>query len=134
MPSTTTTGRAGSGVGTSGRPPRVVGRDAGAVTAELALALPAVVLVLAVLLVTAAASAAQLRAADAARTGARLAALGYSDGQVVAAVGQVGGRADVRVRREPPWVVVEVVGQGPGAWFTGGPLAVSASATAWVEP
>ena len=130
-----TAGRVRSALPGSRRPPlRAAGRDAGAITAELALALPAVVLVLAVLLVTAAAGAAQLRAADAARTGARLAALGHTDAQVAAAVRQIAGGAEARVLRNPPWVVVEVVARAPGAWFTAGPLAVSASATAWVEP
>ena len=111
------------------------GDDTGAVTAELALALPALVLVLAVVLVTAMATSAQLRAADGARAGARLAALGESDAEVVAVARRVAGAgAAVAVRRSPPWVEVTVTGRVTGAWFTGGPLTPSATATSWVEP
>lgn len=105
--------------------------DAGAVTAELALALPAVVLVVAVVLATLAAGGLGLRAADAARTGARLAALGVADAEVVAGVREVLPGATVRVRRDPPWVEVEVQASAEG-WA--GPLPVGAAATAWVEP
>lgn len=109
--------------------------DAGAVTAELALALPAVVLVVAVLLVTAAAASAQLRCADGARTGARVAALGQSDAEVAAVVQQVTGSGTVvEVIREPPWVDVVVTADLPGSWFTAGHLRVAARAAAWVEP
>ncbi|WP_260459391.1 TadE family type IV pilus minor pilin, partial [Actinotalea ferrariae] len=105
------------------------------VTAEVAVALPVVVLVLAVLLVTAAASAAQLRCADGARAGARMAALGEPDAAVVEVATRVaGGAVDVTVSRGDPWVEVVVSADGPGAWFTGGAIGVSARATAWVEP
>ncbi len=109
-------------------------RDLGAITAELALALPAVVLVVAVVLVTLAAGGLQLRAADAARTGARLAALGVDDAEVVAQVGHVLPGAEVRVRRDPPWVEVTVAAAAAGGWLTSGPLPVRSAATAWVEP
>lgn len=109
--------------------------ETGAVTAELAVALPAVVLVLAVLLVTAAASAAQLRCADGARAGARLAALGEPDAAVTDVARRVaGGAVEVAVSRGEPWVEVTVRSEGPAAWFTGGGVAVAATATAWVEP
>jgi hypothetical protein len=108
--------------------------DSGAITAELALALPAVVLVVAVVLVTLAAGGLQLRAADAARTGARLAALGLDDDAVVARLERVLPGADVRVLRDPPWVEVTVAAAAAGGWLTSGPLPVRSSATAWVEP
>jgi len=108
--------------------------DAGAVTAELAVALPAVVLVVAVVLVTLAAGGLQLRTAEAARTGARLAALGVSDAEVLAGVRRVLPGARVEVRREPPWVEVEVSAAAAGSWITSGPLAVGSVAVAWVEP
>lgn len=112
-----------------------VGDDRGAITAELALALPAVVLVVAVLLVTAAAATAQLRCADAARAGARVAALGQSDAEVSAVARQLAGdAATVRVVRDPPWVQVMVSASVPGSWFSAGGLGLSASATAWLEP
>src|SRR5690606_26784521 len=88
-----------------GRHGAATGGDRGAGTAALALALPAVVLVLAVLLVTVSATTARLRCADAARTGARVAALGQGDGAVTAAAQRVAGPgAHVDVVREPPWV------------------------------
>jgi hypothetical protein len=105
------------------------------VTAELALGLPAVVLVLAVVLVTVAAGAAQLRCADAARAGARAAAIGEAPAEVRAAAGRVAGEgARVTIRPDGEWVTVEVSTTAPGAWFTGGRLTVRGSATAWVEP
>ena len=119
----------------AGRLPTDDGRDRGAVTVELALALPAVILVVAVLLVTAAAASAQLRCADGARAGARIAALGESDDEVVAVARRLAGAgASVEVRREPPWVEVQVTAQVPGAWFTAGALGLTSTATAWVEP
>jgi len=119
-----------------GRARRLVGPwDRGAVTAELAVVLPAVVLVLAALLVTGSAAATQLRCADAARAGARVAALGESDAHVLDVARRVGGAAVVvAVDRAEPWVEVTVSSPTAGAWFTAGRLAVSASATAWVEP
>lgn len=103
-------------------------------TAELAITLPAVVLVLAVVLATLVAGGLQLRAAEASRVGARVAALGASDAEVRAAVGRVLPGAAVELRHDPPWVEVRVRASGAGSWATGGPLAVAASATAWVEP
>ena len=69
----------------SGHPPtgRVPGRrDAGMVTAELAVAIPAVVLVLAVCLAGLGAVIDQVRCVDAARLGARAAARGDSPARV----------------------------------------------------
>lgn len=110
-------------------------RDRGSVTAELAIGMVAVVLVLAVLLVTASAAAARMRCLDAARTGARVAALGEPDAAVTAAARRVAGvGAVVTVTRDPPWVEVRVSASIPGGWFTGGAVGLSASATAWAEP
>lgn len=104
-------------------------------TAELALGLPAVVLVLAVVLVTVAAGAAQLRCVDAARAGARAAAIGEAPAEVRAAAARVAGdAAQVSVRPDGDWVTVVVSTSVPGSWLTGGRLAVRGSATAWVEP
>jgi hypothetical protein len=101
----------------------------------MALALPAVVLVLAVLLVTVGATTTTLRCADAARTAARVAALGETRGEVVAAARRVAGEgAGVSVVTEPPWVRVTVSASAPGGWFSAGSLGLTASATAWVEP
>ncbi|WP_307802213.1 TadE family type IV pilus minor pilin [Cellulomonas dongxiuzhuiae] len=108
--------------------------DRGAVTAELAVGMVAVAAVLAAVLATGAATLTRLTCIDAARTGARVAALGESDGEVVAAARHVlGGRGgDVRVAREDRWVTVTV-----SAPFTAWPAAgarARATATSWAEP
>ncbi|HMO12377.1 MAG TPA: TadE family type IV pilus minor pilin, partial [Actinotalea sp.] len=97
-------------------------------TAELAVALPGVVLVVAVLLATLAAAGLQLRAAEAARTGARVAALGLGDGAVSTAAREVAPGSSVEVSRDPPWVQVRVTISAAGS--IAGPLEVAASATA----
>lgn len=108
--------------------------EAGTVTAELAIGLVAVVLVLCALVVTASASSSRVRCIDAARAGARVAALGASDAEVAAAVRHLVPDARVDVDREPPWVEVDVARPLAGAWFARGGFTVTGSATAWVEP
>lgn len=108
--------------------------DEGTVTAELALGLVAVVLVLAALLVTTSAVSTRMRCLDAARTAARVAALGVADAEVSEAAQRVVPGARVVVTREPPWVEVTVTTAVGGGWFTGGAVTVAGSATAWVEP
>lgn len=109
--------------------------DRGTVTAEVALALPAVVTVLLAALLLTAAAGAQLRCADGARAGARTAALGESAATVAATAGRVAGPdASVAVARAGGWVTVTVrspvvAATGPGAGWT-----ARASATARVEP
>ncbi len=111
------------------------GPDRGSVTAELAVGLITVVLVLVVLLVTVAAAATQMRCQDAARAGARMAALGQPDAEVADVARRIAGPgAEVVVVRDPPWVDVRVSASVAGGWFTGGPVGLSASATAWAEP
>ena len=61
-------------------------RDGGTVTAELAVALPGVMLLAVALLVTGQAVIGEVRCTDAARAGARLAARGESDPAVAAEV------------------------------------------------
>jgi len=107
--------------------------DRGTVTAELALGLVAVTLVLAALLLATAASSVRVRCEDAARAGARVAALGAGDAEVAAVARRVAPGAAVAVRRDPPWVEVEVTRALPGAWFADG-LAATGRATAWAEP
>jgi len=120
------------------RAPR--GRDGadgerGAVTAELAVALPAVVLVLVVVLTLAAAAGAQMRSADAARAAARAAAIGEDDAAVRATALRVAGDgATVDVSRGDPWVEVRVTTPVVGGWLSGSPLRASGEAVAWVEP
>ena len=110
-------------------------RDAGAVTVELALGLPVLVLFVAVVLVTTAAGIGSLRCADAARTGARLAAVGEADSVVTLAARRVAGDGvGVTVRRDGAWVDVLVEQGTAGGWFTGGPVTIRGAATAWIEP
>ncbi|MCC2315447.1 TadE family type IV pilus minor pilin [Cellulomonas xiejunii] len=109
-------------------------QDRGAVTAELAVGMVAVAAVLAAVLATGAATLTRLSCLDAARTGARVAALGESDGEVVAAARHVLGArdGDVRVARDDGWVTVTV-----STPFTAWPAASArarASATSWAEP
>jgi hypothetical protein len=104
------------------------------VTAELAIGLPVVVLLVVLLLALASAGAAGLRCADAARAGARESALGSDDGAVRATAGRVAGPgAEVTVRRDGGWVSVTVTRRVPlGPWA--GPATTSATAQAKAEP
>ncbi|WP_240696537.1 TadE family type IV pilus minor pilin [Cellulomonas sp. HD19AZ1] len=108
-------------------------RDRGAVTAEFAVGMVAVAAVLVAVLAVGAATVVRLTCLDAARTAARVAALGEPDGEVVDAARRVLGArgGDVRVQREGRWVTVAV--SAPfSTWGTG--LRAAASATAWTEP
>lgn len=109
------------------------GRDRGAVTAELAVALPAVVLVLVAVLLVAAAGTTHMRVSDAARAGARAAAAGESDARIVEVARHVAGdTVSVAVSRAEPWVTVQVSAPVAGGWFSGG-LTASREAQAWLE-
>lgn len=111
------------------------GGERGAVTAELAVALPAVVLVLVVVLTLAAAAGAQMRSADAARAAARAVASGEDDATVRATALRVAGAgATVGVLRGDPWVEVRVTTPVVGGWLAGSPLRASGAAVAWAEP
>ncbi|WP_449385813.1 TadE family type IV pilus minor pilin [Cellulomonas soli] len=107
--------------------------DRGSVTAELAVALPAVmVLLLAVLGVVQAVSV-RWECADGARAGARAAALGESDPDVAATARRAaGGPARVTVARDGQWVTV-TVGRGVTGWDWL-PLDVQARSVARAEP
>ncbi len=114
---------------------RVRDPEQGSVTAELAVALPAVALLLVALLLVGAVSSARLRCADAARAGARAAALGEVDTEVARVARHIAGDdAAVSVRRDGEWATV-VVALGVGGGALGmGPMRAEESATAWVEP
>ncbi|MHA7135484.1 TadE family type IV pilus minor pilin [Oerskovia turbata] len=104
-------------------------------TAELALAMPAVVLVLAAVVALAAGANAQLQAADAARAAARAVAIGEDDAVVRDVVAQVAGAdAAVTVSRGDPWVEVRVAKPVVGGWLSRSPLQARGAAVAWVEP
>ncbi len=84
-------------------------RESGAATAELALALPTLVLVLIVGLWLQATVALQARCQDAARAGARAAARGDSDGRIRSAIGAaLPTGATVRIDRAGAVVTVAV--------------------------
>jgi len=118
-------------------PRRALGRERGSVTAELVVALPAVVVVLVLVLTVGAASVARLRAVDAATAAARSAALGEDTAAQRTAAVRVGGTGtSVRLAHDGDWVTadveVPVVGRlGP---FGGGPLRATGHAVARVEP
>ena len=84
-------------------------RQAGSVTAELVVALPALVLTLSAVLWGVGAGAAQLRCLDAAREGARTAARGEPTAEVIAAVRRAAPEgAAVRISRSGDLVQVSV--------------------------
>lgn len=100
---------------TRGRPARepvarrVLRGERGTVTAELALTLPAVVLVLLLATAVVAASLAQVRCTDAATAAARAAAVGEPQGRVVAIAHELAGPdAQVIVEQDEGWATVTV--------------------------
>ena len=85
------------------------GRDGGAVTVELAIGMVSVVVLLGLVLALVAAGIAQIRCTDAARAGARAAALGDDDEAVALVVRRsAGGGASTTVARADGWVDVTV--------------------------
>ena len=110
-------------------------RERGSVTAELALALPAVTLLLAAVLVLGSAAVGQLRCADAARAGARAASLGEETAEVAAIAKRVAGDgATIAITRDRAWVTVTVSRSVVSGPLAGGPLRAKASSVARVEP
>jgi len=113
------------------------GADAGMVTAELAVALPTVIVTLLAAITALVAVATQLRCTDAAATAARLVARGETPTVArSAADGVVGSPAQVLIRTDSGTVTV-VVRAAAGVPFLGGLLrlpAVSSRFTAPLEP
>lgn len=80
----------------------------GSVTVEIAMAMPAVVIILGIVLATMSWSHLHMTAQHAASTAARV-ALTHDDVAATAAAHAIAGDdAHVRVRRQHPWIVVEV--------------------------
>jgi len=104
----------------------------GAVTAEFAVALPAVLLVLGLLLAGSAAGLTQLRLEEAARAGARALARGEDHAAVLAIVRQLAGEsANAAVAADGGWLSITVSGSVRG---TVGPLVPwTLSARAWAR-
>ena len=89
--------------------PELRGHDRGSVTAEFAVALPALIAVLAVAMSAVAAATAQVRCVDGARAGARAAARGESSAAAItAAKSAAPAGSTVSLRRDGTTVRVEV--------------------------
>jgi TadE-like protein len=113
-----------------GSPPTAECR--GAVTAEFAVALPSVVLLLALLLAGSAAGMTQLRVEEAARGGARALARGAAAGEVGGIVCRLAGdTAGSEVTLDGEWLRVTVSGRVPGA--VGSLIPWTLSASAWAR-
>lgn len=109
--------------------------ETGAVSAELALGMPAVVGLLAVLLVCAVLGVDTLRTAEAARTGARAAARGETTSEVVRLVRRVApAGSHVSVSRTGEWAEVAVRARLAGPLGVVAPVPVSARFSALAEP
>ncbi|WP_251039926.1 TadE family type IV pilus minor pilin [Arthrobacter sp. ISL-72] len=110
------------------------GKDRGAVTAEFAVALPAVLLLLALLLAGSAAGITQLRLEEAARAGARALARGEDAGAVDGIVRQLAGAsASSSVVAEGEWLSVTVFARVSGPVGSIVPWTLSARALARSE-
>lgn len=106
----------------------------GAVTAEFAVALPSVVLLLALLLAGSAAAVTQLRVEEAARGGARALARGAGAGEVGDIVRRLAGdAARTEVTLDGEWHRVTVSGRVPGPVGSVIPWVLSASVWARAE-
>lgn len=114
--------------------PRPAPHDAGAVTAETAVLLPALVLLLAVLLAASAAGMTLIRYEEAARASARAAARGESAAVVRSAALRVAGQdASVRLAGSSGTTTVTVSGPAPGVLGAWGGWELHAEASARTE-
>ena len=106
--------------------------DTGAVSAETALAMPAVALLMALVVAVGTVVVAQVQCVDAARAGARLAARGEEPGRVTQAARAAGPRgATVRVARRASQVSVVV--QAQVSFALGGAVSVEVEGRAVAE-
>lgn len=116
------------------RAPRAARADHGAVTAETAVLLPGLVLLLAVLLAAAAAGMTLIRYEEAARASARAAARGESAAVVRSTAARVAGdAAAVRLTEDAGTATVTVTGPAPGILGTWGGWELQADASAVTE-
>jgi Flp pilus assembly protein TadG len=107
------------------------GDEVGGATVEVAVALPAIALLLTAVLALGGAVVAHLRCAEGARAGARSAALGTDDGGVAQAVAAAAGSgAKVSVARGGGEVTVTVVLPVPLPGFIGGRVTTSTARSA----
>lgn len=114
-----------------GKGHRGPGKDRGAVTAEFAVALPAVLLLLALLLAGSAAGITQLRLEEAARAGARALARGEDAGAVEGIVRHLAGAsASSSIVADGEWLSVTVSGRVSGPVGSIVPWTLSARAMA----
>ncbi|MUN62185.1 pilus assembly protein TadE [Kocuria sediminis] len=122
---------------TAARPrpsPHTACPDRGAVTAETAVLLPALVLLLAVLLAAAAAGMTLIRYEEAARASARAAARGESSATVRSTAQSVAGQdAAVHLEAGTGTATVVVAGPAPGILGTWGGWELRAEATSETE-
>lgn len=111
-----------------------LGRQSGSITAELAVVLPAVLILLAAVLLASSAGILQLRLEEGARAGARSLARGETTTQAVATAQQITGN-DVVFRVEPDGEFVTFVATGKVSGALAGlvPWEQSAKATARKE-
>ncbi len=86
--------------------------EEGVITAEFAVALPAVTVVLALCLGAASTGAAQLKVEESARTAARAAARGDSEAQIRSAVSRIDPAQSVQISVSPDDVAAAEVGEG----------------------
>jgi len=111
------------------------GDEQGSVTAELAVALPAVVLLLITIIAIGAAFGTQIRVSDAARTGARLYALGHPREHVTTTIRALAGSdATASFTSDGQWATIDVTRSlaiGPANL---GVFQLSGSAVVWLEP
>ncbi|MCU1511347.1 MAG: pilus assembly protein TadE [Arthrobacter sp.] len=114
------------------RPGAAGGSGHGAITAEFAVALPAVILLLAMVLAGSAAGVTQLRFEEAARAGARALARGDSPAAIDGIVRRLAGEASgTAVTSEGDWSSVTVSGRVQGA--VGSLVPWTLSARAWAR-
>lgn len=106
----------------------------GSVTAEFAVALPALVVILVAVLTLAASATAQMRCVDAARVAARAVALGDEHTDIASAVRSTAGdRADLTVSTGTQWIEVEVSAPVVGGLLGGVSWRASGTAIARAE-